>query len=260
MIRKGNPRRRVLGWNLSAGLTVVLVVGLIAPSLASEKQQAEEEKRRILQRSPREYHPKPPLSVPEKEARNQLERENTSGPARTPGPADEQGEGAILPAAREDSRQSLIDSHDWEGHFQNAGEIKGNLQLALGASDETYRHGARSYLYLGLRNLDPARRTLEQMPACGSLARAETLVLRVVSDAGTEFVLRNRFRDTMDIHPHPPLVVEGGADLVDLLDFSEFVMSSGDLFDLVQVSKRLTVTVEAPSTGLTSNAQTFNLE
>lgn len=252
-------RGRFARWN--AGVVVVSLLGATATSHGDLKQEAEEAKRRALERRHGEHRQNPAMTHAQKGGDDQVEREAPAHPNAVP--STQTNEEAKLmgpPVPGPDLRKRMIESHNWEEQFRQAGVVNDDLQIGLGLSNKAYRHGAQYYLYLGLRNLASARRTLEEMPACRSLARVEALVLRVVSDNGTELVLPNRFRDTMHVHAHPPVVVDANADLVDLLSFTEFVMTSSRLFDLLRVSRTLTVTVEVPSLGLTSNARTIDLE
>jgi hypothetical protein len=163
-----------------------------------------------------------------------------------------------------DARRTLLERHDWDAHFRLPAKVSAGLQLPIAVPEHAargtgvYQFGSPYYLYIGLKNYESARRVLDAVPACGTLARADTLTFRVVSDGGAELVLPNRYKDREELHVHPPLIIDGGATLVGLVDFNEFVATSGELFALVKNSKRLTVTAEIPGVRVKSN--TLNVE
>lgn len=230
---------------------------------AQEKEKAEEVKRRALEKQTRDNQPQRPVADPEAERRKALEREApTERPSTGAAGAvsDEELKANAPQGDPRDSRRELIDAHDWDAQFQRGGAVANELQLALAAPQDPYRFGPPYYLYLGLENRTAQQRTIDAMPACGSLARTDSLVFRVRSDDGTEIVSPNRYSDNQGLHAHPALGVEPNGRLADVVDFSGLVAASGELFDLVKRSKRLVITAEVAGLRLSSNQVKITLQ
>lgn len=179
--------------------------------------------------------------------------------------------GAITAAEDEPLQRSLADSSeingqrgqsaiDWDQAFQKGGSVSEQLQLVLLASNASYTYGKTFQLYIGLKNYSEVDRSLEDLPACGSLSRCETLVFNVVGSDGRQLTVANSFLDRHNKHIHPPLQVGKGGMLTGVIELQQLVTSSGKLFDIVESSKSLTITAEVPALNLSSNAVTIQVE
>jgi hypothetical protein len=173
--------------------------------------------------------------------------------------ADESLKGTDSQFVLPDPRGEALEGYDWDTHFKSGGELSDQLQLSLAAPDKPYRYGPPYYLYFGLKNHSADARTVEAMSACGSLSRSDAMVFRIRSDDGSELIVPNRYEHTAAAHMHQPLHVEGSGVAVDLVDFNGQVSTSGELFDLIKVSKSVTITAEFPAISLRSNSVTFEV-
>ncbi len=115
-----------------------------------------------------------------------------------------------------------------------------------------YEYGKPLFLFLTLYNLSLPQRTLEEIPACGSLARSDPLQFRIVAANGEELVLSNPYTDNDAVHPHPPLVVEGGDQLDAVFDLNGWIHVSGALRDMLGRTEAVTITAEIPTLSLAS--------
>lgn len=243
-------------------LTGILLLAATAACFGGDPEDAEVAKRKVLDGQSREYQPSPPGQHPdqaEKEAREQQERNGSrSAPADFVGPPDEAAKHQATDRAAEmlqEERQRLLESHDWEKQLEIAGPARDDLQLALAAPDKPFQFGPSYHLFLALRNNASAGRRVEAMPVCGSLGRCDTLVLRIVSDNGTELVVANAYNDTgRRKHEHAALSIDGQGLAKDLLDLTEQAACSDKLFELLKASQSLRITAEVPGPGLRSNA------
>lgn len=235
-------------------LLALLAALLAAPARAEDAALAA--KRRAARAAASEVV-QPPQSVhPDAELRKALERNPPppSGPApRALGPR-----GVAPPPA--DWERLRMEQHDWEADLAAGGPVVAGLQLALAAPPRPYGVGASYPLYLSLANRDGSPRVLEGLPASGSLARAEGLRFRVVSDAGEEVVALFQPKEPGVAQPHQPLEVGGNGRLQALLDLTHLAATSPALSRLLDESSRVRVRAEIDSLGLASNELSIELE
>jgi hypothetical protein len=223
-----------------------------------DKQKEQEKLDAALKEKAEGYKPVQPVYHPEKEARDQAEREGSfAQPVSLGSESDENLKDTGTPPP-EDQRTILLREYDWENHFKAGGEVKDQLQLSIAAPDEPYTYGYRYFIYLGLENLTDQERILEELPANGGLSRCNGLIFRVVSNTGKEITVMNNYR-APDMVVLKPLIVSSRGVLIDVKDMDDLISTSGIFFDLVRESSSVSITLVAPELSLESNSITINM-